>query len=55
MSARSNEMSARSIPEPRLPKAKRQFSPNADHGPLLRKYTFEDAELSDGAVSDEQG
>ena len=48
-------MSARNIPEPRLPNPKRQFGLNVDHGPLLMKHTFEHAELSDGEVSGEQG
>jgi|NGEPerStandDraft_6_1074524.scaffolds.fasta_scaffold282666_1 hypothetical protein len=48
-------MSARDIPEPRLPNPKRQFSQNVDHGPLLLKHTFEHAELNDGAESGEQG
>jgi hypothetical protein len=48
-------MSARRIPEPRLPKSKRQFELNIDHGSLLMKHTFEHAELSNGAGSGEQG
>ena len=48
-------MSARGIPEPRLPNTKRQFSLNVDHGPFLMKHTFEHAELSDGTGSREQG
>ena len=42
-------MSARSIPEPRLPNLKRQFSLMCYHSPLLIKSTYEHAELSDGA------
>ncbi len=37
-------MSARTVPEPRLPNPKRQFIPN--HGPFLMTHTFEHAELS---------
>ena len=37
-------MSARIVPEPRLPNPKRQFIPN--HGPFLMTHTFEHAELS---------
>jgi hypothetical protein len=48
-------MSTRNIPEPRLPRPKRQFSLNVDHGPLLMKHTFEHAELSDGTGDREQG
>ena len=48
-------MSARGIPEPRLPNPKRQFSLSADHGPFLMKHTFEHAELSDGTEFSEQG
>ena len=48
-------MSARIIPEPRLPNPKRQFGLNVDHGPLLMKRTFEHAELNDGAESGGQG
>jgi hypothetical protein len=46
-------MSARRIPEPRLPDSKRQFGRNVDHGFLLMKNTFEHAELSNGAASGE--
>ena len=48
-------MSARIIPEPRLPNPKRQFGLNVDHGPLLMKHTFEHAELSDGTGSRGRG
>jgi hypothetical protein len=48
-------MSARSIPEPRLPNVKRQFSLSVDDGPFLTKYTYENVELSDGTGYCEQG
>jgi hypothetical protein len=48
-------MYARSIPEPRLPNPKRQFSLIVDDGPYLVKYTFEHAELSDDTGSGERG
>ncbi len=48
-------MSARGIPEPRLPNPKCQFSLNVDHGPFLMKHTFEHVELSDATGSREQG
>jgi hypothetical protein len=48
-------MSARGIPEPRLPIPKRQFSLSVDQGPFLMKHTFEYAEFSDGTESRERG
>ncbi|MGA2962803.1 MAG: hypothetical protein ABSD96_14090 [Candidatus Korobacteraceae bacterium] len=48
-------MSARIIPEPRLPNPKRQFIPSEDHGPFLMKYTFEHAELSGDTGFSERG
>jgi hypothetical protein len=48
-------MSARIIPEPRLPNPNRQFRLSVDHGPFLMKHTFEYAELSDGTGFHEQG
>ena len=48
-------MSARIVPEPRLPNPKRQFIPTEDHGPFLMTHTFEHAELSDDTGFYEQG